>query len=220
MAPKVDVVVLGASGHGMVVCDIVTAAGGDLRVIGFVDVNPALHGARVLNLPVVGTVEDMMRRGPVRVAMGIGDNAARRRAFAQILDLGLQPLTAIHPSAVVSLHATVGRGAVVMANATVNVAAEIGENVILNTSCSVDHHCVIGPHAHIAPGAVLAGNVRIGEETLVGAGAVVIPGISIGARCIVGASAVVTADVPDEVTVAGVPARPIARPSPSRGVPV
>jgi acetyltransferase EpsM len=211
MADSIDVIVLGASGHGMVVCDIMMAAGGDLRPVGFVDANPALHGTRVLDLPVAGSVEDFASRGRPRVAMGIGNNAARRRAFVQVLEQGLEPVSAVHPSAVLSARASVGRGTVVMANATINVAAEIGENVIINTSSSIDHHCVIGSHAHIAPGAVLAGNVRIGEETLVGAGAVVIPGISIGARCVVGAGAVVTSDLPDDVTVAGVPARPIAR---------
>ncbi len=211
-----DLLVLGASGHGMVVCDILAAARDGSHVVGFVDANPSLHGTRVLDLPVVGTLEEMADRGVRRVAMGIGDNAARRRAFARVLELGLQPVTAVHPSAVLSAHATVGRGTVVMANAAINVAADIGENAIVNTASSVDHHCVIGAHAHIAPGAVLAGNVRIGEETLVGAGAVVIPGLSIGARCVVGAGAVVTANVPDGVTVAGVPARPIAR---STGIP-
>ena len=211
-----DLLVLGASGHGMVVCDILAAARDGLRVVGFVDANPSLHGTRVLDLPVVGTLEEMAGRGVRRVAMGIGDNAARRRAFARVLELGMHPVTAIHQSAVLSAHATVGRGTVVMANATINVAAEIGENAIINTSSSIDHHCVIGAHAHVAPGAILAGNVRIGEETLIGAGAVVIPGISIGARCIVGAGAVVTSSVPDGITVAGVPARPIAR---STGVP-
>jgi sugar O-acyltransferase (sialic acid O-acetyltransferase NeuD family) len=212
--------VFGASGHGMVVCDMFDAVREGPRVVGFVDENPALHGTVVLGLPVAGVVDEMVRRGVRLVAMGIGNNAARRRVFSRMLELGLQPISAVHPSAVISPHATVGRGAVVMANAAINVAAEIGENAIVNTAASIDHHCIIGAHAHIAPGAILAGNVRIGEETLVGAGAVVIPGVSIGARCVVGAGAVVTSNVPDGAAVAGVPARAIARRAASGGVQV
>jgi sugar O-acyltransferase (sialic acid O-acetyltransferase NeuD family) len=215
-----DLFVLGASGHGMVVCDMLGAVPEGPRAVGFVDDNLSLHGTRVLDLPVVGAIDEVARRGVRRVAMGIGNNAARRRLFGRVLELGLQPVSVVHPSAVISRHASVGRGTVVMANATINVAAEIGENAIVNTAASIDHHCVIGAHAHIAPGAVLAGNVRIGEETVIGAGAVVIPGVSIGARCVVGAGAVVTSDVPDDATVAGVPARAIAQRRASPGLSV
>ena len=45
----------------------------------------------------------------------------------------------------------------------------------------------------------------------IGSNATIICGVTIGARAIVGAGAVVTGDVPDGATVAGNPARPIAK---------
>ena len=50
------------------------------------------------------------------------------------------------------------------------------------------------------------GAVRIGERAMIGAGAVVLPGVEIGAGARVAANSLVTADVPPETTVAGVPA--------------
>jgi acetyltransferase EpsM len=41
----------------------------------------------------------------------------------------------------------------------------VGKNVIINTSCIIEHECFLGDTVHIAPGAVLAGNVTIGERT-------------------------------------------------------
>jgi acetyltransferase-like isoleucine patch superfamily enzyme len=53
--------------------------------------------------------------------------------------------------------------------------------------------------------------VRIGDGTWLGARAMVLPGVTIGRRVVVAAGAVVTRDVPDDVLVAGNPAR-VVRP--------
>jgi len=53
--------------------------------------------------------------------------------------------------------------------------------------------------------------VRIGDGTWVGARAMILPGVTIGKRVVVAAGSVVTRDVPDDVLVAGNPAR-VVRP--------
>jgi UDP-2-acetamido-3-amino-2,3-dideoxy-glucuronate N-acetyltransferase len=52
---------------------------------------------------------------------------------------------------------------------------------------------------------------RVKQGASVGTGAIVMCGVTIGARAMIGAGAVVTHDVPDDVTVAGVPARLIKK---------
>jgi acetyltransferase EpsM len=47
----------------------------------------------------------------------------------------------------------------------------------------------------------------VGEGTQVGIGASVLPGIRIGKWCTIGAGAAIIRDVPDGVTVVGVPGR-------------
>ena len=201
-----DVVIVGASGHGMVVCDALLLQG--MRVLAFIDADATKHGSRVLDIPVVGGISEVAAANRPAIAMGIGDNTSRRREFERWRADGYDIVTVLHPSAAVSPHARIGAGAVILANVVVNVAAEIGENVILNSSCSVDHHCVVAAHTHIAPGATLAGNVRVGQETLIGARAVVIQGISIGDKSVLGAGAVAVADIGDGMTCMGIPARP------------
>jgi acetyltransferase-like isoleucine patch superfamily enzyme len=53
--------------------------------------------------------------------------------------------------------------------------------------------------------------VVIGNGTWVGARAMILPGVTIGERVVVAAGSVVTRDVPDEVLVAGNPARVVRR---------
>ncbi len=83
----------------------------------------------------------------------------------------------------------------------------IGDDVALANEVYVmdsNSHGVEGrPHVE-AP-------VRIGNGTWVGARAMILPGVTIGKRVVVAAGSVVTRDVPDDVLVAGNPAR-VVRP--------
>jgi len=53
--------------------------------------------------------------------------------------------------------------------------------------------------------------IRIGRAASIGSGALIMGGVTVGARALIGAGAVVTRDVAEETTVAGVPARVMAR---------
>jgi acetyltransferase-like isoleucine patch superfamily enzyme len=63
-----------------------------------------------------------------------------------------------------------------------------------------DDHGLEGARPRVAP-------VRIGSGSWIGARAIVLPGVTLGRRVVVGAGAIVTKSFPDDVLVAGVPAR-------------
>ena len=101
----------------------------------------------------------------------------------------------------------IGNGVFINAGVVVysDVAITIEDDVALANEVYVmdtSSHGIEGREAHAAP-------VVIGAGTWVGARAIVLPGVTIGKRVVVGAGAVVTKDVPDEVLVAGNPARVI-----------
>ena len=99
----------------------------------------------------------------------------------------------------------------IAANATLNPLVEIGRGVICNTSTSIDHECIIGDFTHIAPGAVLCGNVKVGRNTFIGANSVIRQGIIIGDNVTIGAGTVVVKDIPDGATVVGNPAKNLVK---------
>jgi acetyltransferase-like isoleucine patch superfamily enzyme len=72
---------------------------------------------------------------------------------------------------------------------------------------TVGHDSVLEDFVRVFPGATISGDVHLGKGVTIGTGANVLPGISIGPNASVGAGAVVTRDVPDGVTVTGVPAK-------------
>ena len=92
-----QVIVIGASGHGKVVADIVRRSGDTL--LGFLDDNEALP-SEVAGVPVLGKVADYARYPEASFVVGIGNSGVREKVARQ-LD-GVRWYTAIHPSAVIS----------------------------------------------------------------------------------------------------------------------
>ncbi len=193
--------VFGASGHGLVIHDILEC--NNIQLDAYVDDHPqeaTQHGIWVMHS------RDFDPKPGDQMIIGIGVNKNRKRVSAAwVVDY----LTATHPQSVVSKKAHLGPGTVVMPGAVVNIGSIAGQHVIVNTGACVDHECHLGDFVHVAPNATLCGNVTVGEGAYIGAGAVVIQGITLGKWCTVGAGAVVIEDVPDGAVVVGNPARVI-----------
>ena len=123
---------------------------------------------------------------------------------------GLTLINAIHPTSVVMEEAILHDNIILQANSFIGYRAELYPGVIV-TSAHLDHHNVLRECASIAPGVVCAGNVTIGQFARIHTGARVINRIKIGKNAVVGAGTVVIDDVPDNVTVFGVPGKIINR---------
>jgi sugar O-acyltransferase (sialic acid O-acetyltransferase NeuD family) len=209
-----NVVVVGAGGHGQVVADIYRAAaraGAPDRVVGYVDDRRPVNGRLLAGARVLGTIASLRDIPHDALVVAIGDNRTRERLSRALWCNGERLAVAKHPSTVVSEDVCIGAGSMLCAGAIVNTGMSIGFGVILNTGCTIDHHGAIGDFVHIAPGVHMGGEVRVDPRAFVGIGAVILPGLTIGEGSIVGAGAIVTRDVAPGVTVVGCPARPIAR---------
>lgn len=185
-------VLYGASGHCRVVVDIVEALGLPIEYI--VDDDPNIK--ELLGYEVrrnIGKYGDLI--------ITIGQNWTRKRVFEQIK--AERYIKAVHPTAIVSPHAQIGEGSVVMQGAIIQSCAAIGNHCIVNTGASVGHDVKIGDFVHIASHATVTGGVTIGEGTWIGAGSVIRQGVHIGAWTMIGAGSVVVDDIPDGVVAFG-----------------
>lgn len=199
-----NLVLIGYSGHAYVCAE--SALLNNHEIVGYCDteekrVNP-------FQFAYLGKEKEYLSSERNEVLfVSIGSNNLREKIMKRFPDKVFMNL--IHPRSIVSQKAIIEPNANILigAGAIVNPLVKIGKGVILNTACVVEHECMIEEYAHIAPGAVLAGNVKVGKRAFVGANAVIKQGVVVGDDVIIGAGSVVINDVSDGATVMGNPAR-------------
>lgn len=202
MSPPI--IVIGGGGHGRVVIEALLRAGA--AVAGVIDPHPGVAAGLPPAVPWLGGEDALAGFGPgdYVLANGIGGigEPHRRSTYERLFAAGYGFVRVQHPAAIVAQSGVVlGEGCQIMAGAVLQPGVRVGADAIVNTRAAVDHDCVLGEHCHVAPGAVLCGDVSIGAGTHVGAGAVVIQGVRIGSFSIVGAGAIILSDVPDHTIV-------------------
>lgn len=102
---------------------------------------------------------------------------------------------------------------------------KIGKNVFINHACSfldmggitIEDEVLIGPRVNLVTEnhpldpadrrALVTKPILIKRNAWIAAGATILPGVTIGENSVVAAGAVVSKDVPDNVVVAGIPAK-------------
>lgn len=200
--------IVGASGHGKVIAEIAQSLG-FTELCFFDDCYEQLQTE--YPYPVLGSVGQLCQEeGRQRlVVVAIGNNTVRQKLQLKLAQIGYSATTLIHPSAVISPSAKIGRGTVVMAGAVINANVSVGDGCLINTGSTIDHDCTLGNFVHISPGANLAGNVVVGKCSWVGIGAAIIQGVTIADQVQFGANTTVISDIAEAGLYVGSPAKRI-----------
>ena len=208
-----DLVIFGSGGFGRETAQAVLAAnrsGASWRLLGYLDDDPALRGALVDGMPVLGS-RDELRHLPdaaVVVCTGRPDNYVSRMRIVGDLSLPSERYaTIIHPSVALSESSAIGPGSVLLAHVVLTAAVRIAAHVAIMPHVTLTHDDVIEDFATIASGACLGGGVTIGKAAYIGAQAIIGENRKVGEYALAGMGAVVTQDIPPREVWAGVPAR-------------
>ncbi|WP_078432588.1 acetyltransferase [Metabacillus halosaccharovorans] len=203
-----NIVIIGNGGHSKVVKDIILS-NEKLHIVGYLDekFEGFLNEEEIFYGPISAYQFLIDMFDEIKFIIAIGHNQTRKQIVNKMdLEENLY-MTPVHPSAIISPSAKIGKGTVVMANAVINADAFIGDHVIVNTGSIIEHDSRVNDFAHISPNATLTGCVQLGEGVHIGAGATLIPNVEVGDWSTIGAGATVINAVPSNVTAVGIPAK-------------
>jgi sugar O-acyltransferase (sialic acid O-acetyltransferase NeuD family) len=206
----------GGGGFGREVAWLAQECGQD--VVCFIEDDESRQGRLLNGVPVLSLMEARRRFPAACVVGGVGAPRTREMLMARAAEAGFRFATLVSPHVERSKWLDIGEGTVICSGTILTVNIVLGRHVQLNLDCTVGHDVVMGDCATLAPGVHVSGCVHVGRRVYIGTGAVIINGsqndaLRIGDDAVIGAGAVVTKSVPPNVTVVGIPARPMVRTS-------
>lgn len=211
---KEKIVIIGAGQHARVVLYNIEEQN-KYEVIGYLDsddnrIGNIFEGKKILgNYQKENLKEFSKKIGTNKFFIGFGNMKYRKKVFDYFINNGWEAVNIIHPNAVVSKNARLGKGILIECGCLITPNPIIGDNVVVNTGSQVNHDNIIENNVYIASGVILSGGIKIGENTLLDDGVIVTLGCSVGKNSLIGAGAVVTKNIPDEVVAYGSPCKVI-----------
>lgn len=180
-------------------------------VRGVLDDAPNLQDTHVGGVPVLGTLEDAAAHPDAHFLVCVGRGSGRAAVVERLAALGVGDgrwATFVHPLASVPTSCRVGVGSILLAGAVLTADVRLGRHVVVMPRVTLTHDDAVADFATLCAGVSLGGHVRVGRAAYLGMSSSVREHTRIGDRSVLGMGAVLLADLPDDQTWVGVPARP------------
>lgn len=191
-----DVVIVGGGGLALMLIDAIECDR-EYNIVGILD-DYAEKGSLVYGYTVLGKIDEELPKlyaeGLKLAVNAIGGMVnsqedplftARVKIADTIRSYGFIIPNIIHPKAIIERTASLGDGNIVLAGANIGSKVIIEDDCYINTNSMVSHECHIGRGVRIAPGAVLAGRIKVGENSLIGMGVTIYMNAKVGKNAII-----------------------------------
>jgi sugar O-acyltransferase (sialic acid O-acetyltransferase NeuD family) len=205
------IAIYGAGGFGREVkmlIDQINQKEKSFDFIGYFD--DGVEKGKIINhYPVLGGLNELNNFSEnLNLVFSLASPSIKEDLLSKITKRNLFFPVLIHPSCHIGTdQVQIGEGSIICAGSIITVNIEIGKHVFLNLSCTIGHDTVIEDYCSFMPSVNISGEVKIGKGVYCGTGAKIINQLEIGENSTIGSGAVVVKNVPNGVTVVGVPAR-------------
>lgn len=206
------VIIFGANAIGRAAKEIFEGNGN--AVYCFLDDDKKLHNKEIDNVTVMGGTDDdgfLKLIGKKCEAFVASDDNKVRRSLVKMLNeiRHVQPVNAVHKSAVIATSATLGYGNFVDQGVKIGAGATIGQHCVIHAGAIIGIECQVGDFVQIGPGSVISPGAVIEEEVFIGSGVTVVSGVTIEKGARIGVGSVVVRPVKAGETVFGNPAQKV-----------
>ncbi len=210
MRQKEKLILVGGGGHCQAAIEVIEAEG-KFKIAGIVDQKERLN-QKVLGYTIFASDEDLAKLAEeyqyFLITLGQIKSADKRKEKFQFLQAkGVQFPTILSPYAVISKHAKIGEGTIVLHQASINAGAKIGQNCIINTGACIEHDCSLGNHCHVSTHSVINGECIIEDQVFIGSNSVLANDITVAKNTVIGAGSVVLKSLSEAGVYVGNPVR-------------
>ncbi|MEQ8553616.1 MAG: hypothetical protein RLO17_19860 [Cyclobacteriaceae bacterium] len=210
-------IIIGGFGNGTVVqstVEDINTIQKEWDLIGFLNDR---EGGPINGLPVLGkinknTIDQFLKDPEIFFFYSLISVKMNHKFLSKLLDLEIPKerfATIIHPTAVISKFAKIGRGSCIQPFVSVGPNTQIGNHVQIFAQSLIGHGAVLEDYSYVANNACIGADVHLKEGAYVGTNATTLEFVTLGKWSITGIGAVVLRNVPDYAKVVGNPARQI-----------
>lgn len=209
------ILLVGGGGHCKSVLDTLLERN-NFSDIGIIDKKENV-GEWILGIPIIGCDNDLPQLFDAGykyafVTVGsVGDTKLRIRLYDKLMEVGFEIPNIIDPTAIVSSHIHIETGIYIGKKSIINAGSTIKKGAIINTGAIIEHDCMIEEFVHVAPGAILCGEVKVGSRTHIGANSVIKQQLVIGSDSVIGVGSIVTKNIEDNIIAYGNPCKGVVK---------
>lgn len=180
----------------------------DFEIVGFLDDNKNKIGQKFWDIPVLGSVDEVVNYKEHSIVIGIANPRVKKMIVNRIGE-DYDFLNFISKNSWVSNNVELGKGVIIYPNTSINYESKIDDFVIINMNCAIGHNVIIGKGSSLAPGVNFAGFTNVKPFTEIGIGVCTIQKSIIGRESIIGGQSMIIKEVEQESICVGVPAKKI-----------
>jgi len=205
-----EIYIVGAGTYGEAMCELAEILG--YTVKGFYDEDNNKLNTSVMGADVIGKFSHLneCEINNKNFIVAIGNNSTRLNLMTKINEFGGITPTLIHPSAIISPSAQIGKGVYIQANSFIWTKVRIDDFSIISPNVVIAHHSTVGKACLVSTMTGVGASIKLEDKVFVGMGCTIVTGMHlVGENAIIGAGAVVLKDVGKNSVYAGVPAKKI-----------